>query len=432
MLSREVTLGSGLSQAFPPRSESPMTIPFVPIDLMMKRVANNSDSDSTLLFELLYAGEFALKTTVAALVGLIEDDREGHRYRLLHALVRADGLGDWVTKLEEVLIGPASQYLTGGLADDRRVFTERVGKGSWQHEAVCDLQEVLTGVYPGAQQLGEKVSLRAWFSKFAEVRNKTRGHGAVTPATCAKLVPKLQNSIQLLVAKNPLFQRPWAYLHRNLSGRYRVVELGGDSSAFSELKTASAVYGENYADGVYVSVGRPRRVELVYSDLDTSDFFVPNGGFNGKTFEFHSLITDSRRAGDAGPYLPVAGDRPPSETEGKAELDVVGNVFTNLPAIPTGYVRRPRLEAETREALTNDRHPVVTLVGRGGIGKTSLALAVLHEIACTDRYDVILWFSARDIDLTISGPKVVQPRVLADSDIAQEYMTLVGALIAGS
>jgi hypothetical protein len=59
--------------------------------------------------------------------------------------------------------------------------------------------------------------------------------------------------------------------------------------------------------------------------------------------------------------------------------------------------------------------------------KTSSALNVLHEIAKTDRYDIVLWFSARDIDLLISGPKVVQPQVLSERDIAEEFNKLLGS-----
>jgi hypothetical protein len=406
-------------------------MPFTPIEQMMKRVEKYGDSDSALFSELLYAGEFIVKITTAAFVASIEDDRESHRYRLLHALVRSDGIGDWASKLDDVLTGPASQHLAAALVDDRRQFTERVGTGTWQHEVVHELHAVLAGVGAGAQPIGEKVSLRAWFTMFAELRNKTRGHGALTPATCSKLVPRFRKSILLLITRNPIFQRPWAYLHRNLSGKYKVVHLGGDEAAFAKLKTADAIDGENYLAGVYMSAGGFRKTELVHSDVDVSDFSFPNGAFNGKTYELHSLITDSRLTGDASPYLAVAGDRPSSETQGKGELDIIGNVFSNLPAVPDGYIRRAQLEAEVREALTNDRHPIVTLVGRGGIGKTSLALAVLHEIANADRYQVIIWFSARDIDLTMAGPKVVQPRVLTERDIAEEYRSLVNVPAAG-
>ncbi len=407
-------------------------MPFTPIGKMMERVETNGDSDALLFYELLYAGEFAIKLSVLASVASIEDNRENYRYRFLHKLVRADGIGDWTTAFEDICTGPASQHILPPLVESFRVFTQRVGEDSWQYKSIYDLQEVLSGIYSDAQNMSKKVSLRAWFTKFVELRNKTRGHGAVTPATCAKLVLNLRTSIQLLIENSPMFQLPWAYLHRNLSGKYKVVELGGDTSCFSELKTAAATHGENYPDGVYLWLEKPRLVPLLHSDIDATDFFVPNGKFNGQNYELHSPITDNRRRGEAQPYLTPPSDRPPSETEGLSGFDIIGEVFANLPDTPAGYVKRPSLEQEIREKLTNDRHPVVTLVGRGGIGKTSLALTVLHEIAHTDRYGMILWFSARDIDLTPTGPKVVQPKTLTEKEIHEEYRELITGLMADS
>ena len=86
------------------------------------------------------------------------------------------------------------------------------------------------------------------------------------------------------------------------------------------------------------------------------------------------------------------------------------------------YIRRPELEDELRNTLLNDRHPVITLVGRGGIGKTSLALKVLHEITANERFIGILWFSARDVDLLAEGPKIVRPNVLTKEDIARDLV----------
>ena len=405
---------------------------FVPLDLMLGRVSRyGSDSDTALFTELLYAGEFVVKTTVAAFVAGIEDDRENHRYRLLHGLVRADGIGEWARTLDEILIGPTTQHLSSALFDARKAFTERLGKGNWQQEAVRSLHEVLMDVYDGVQPTGDRVALRSWFQMFAELRNKTRGHGAPTPARCATLAPKLKASIELVCENNPIFALKWAYFHRNLSGKYKVIELGGDQTVFAALRSSAAVHGENYIDGIYLWAGKHRRVELLYTNLDVSDFFVPNGSFKAGTYELHSLITDNRLKGDATPYMAPSSERPPSETEGKGELDVVGQVFTNFPILNPSYVRRPQLETEVLEALTNDRHPVVTLVGRGGIGKTSLALAALREIAKTNRYDVIVWFSARDIDLMTSGAKPVQPRVLTDREIAEQYRALIGGPTKG-
>ena len=103
---------------------------------------------------------------------------------------------------------------------------------------------------------------------------------------------------------------------------------------------------------------------------------------------------------------------------------MVGEALTNMPPLADGYVARPLLETDAREALLNDRHAIVTLVGRGGIGKTSLVLALLHQISKTRRYDLIVWFSSRDIDLALSGPQNVSPSVLSDEEISAEYVRL--------
>ncbi|WP_155723009.1 NB-ARC domain-containing protein [Gluconobacter potus] len=234
-----------------------------------------------------------------------------------------------------------------------------------------------------------------------------------------------------MAANNPLLNASWAYLHRNLSGKYRVVPLGGDQSPFDDLKKAKGVLSENFSPGIYLYSSGFRGVELLHTDVDASDFFIPNGAFRNATFELHSLITDNRMRIDASPYLLPATERPPSETEGNGTLEALGNILTNLPPQTSGYVRRPHLEEEVRSAFINDRHPIITLVGRGGIGKTSVALSVLHSLSELDRFDIVVWFSARDIDLTLAGVKAVKPHVLTEGDIAKEYLRLIGHSDAG-
>ncbi|WP_296546234.1 hypothetical protein, partial [Phenylobacterium sp.] len=96
----------------------------VPLDLMRQRVDRyGSDSDSSRFTELLYLGELVLKLTTAAVVAAIQDDREGHRYRLLHTIVRSDGLGSWSKVLDEALTGPASQHLSAALGEARQALT---------------------------------------------------------------------------------------------------------------------------------------------------------------------------------------------------------------------------------------------------------------------------------------------------------------------
>ena len=84
---------------------------FLPRELILGRMARNAaDSDTALFSELLYVGEFLLKITVAAFVSAIEEDREHHRYRLLHGLVRADGIGDWARAFDTI-VASARAYI---------------------------------------------------------------------------------------------------------------------------------------------------------------------------------------------------------------------------------------------------------------------------------------------------------------------------------
>jgi hypothetical protein len=73
-----------------------MTMTLRPLDRMLLAVdAARGDSDVSLFMELLYLGEMTTKTVAAGVIAAVIDDRDRQRYRQLHRLVRADGLGDW-------------------------------------------------------------------------------------------------------------------------------------------------------------------------------------------------------------------------------------------------------------------------------------------------------------------------------------------------
>ncbi len=235
----------------------------------------------------------------------------------------------------------------------------------------------------------------------------------------------LEKSIRLVSENNPLFLRDWAYLRQNLSGKYRVSHLGEATEAYDTFKTKEAqTAGHIFADGAYIAFERPTFVELIKTDIDLTDFYFPNGGYNGKRYELHSLISDNKREGDAAPYTAPAADRPTSETAGIGALEVIENVWGNIPPRPANYISRTELQERIYSLLSNDRHPIVTLTGRGGIGKTSLALNTLHDLSKSDRYEAIVWFSARDVDLTEVGPKLARPDVLTERDIANSFVAL--------
>jgi hypothetical protein len=78
---------------------------FVPIDKMWERIeVAKEDSDSLAFMTLLYCAEALTKIVVAGFSAAIEEDRDRHRYRLLHTLVRVNGLGEWAQSLSEILV----------------------------------------------------------------------------------------------------------------------------------------------------------------------------------------------------------------------------------------------------------------------------------------------------------------------------------------
>ena len=218
---------------------------------------------------------------------------------------------------------------------------------------------------------------------------------------------------------------PWAYLHRNLNGKYRVSPLLGDCTEFEYLKKTRDVVLPN---GVFIYLGRPILVPFVFSDPEVFDILVPNGNFRSGTFEALSYITNDVVRSNGSPWLDPPGRLPPSETEGRTALEQVGNTFANLPPKLVGYIPRTTLETRLHEELRRtDRHPIVSLTGPGGIGKTTLAIAAIEAIANLQPspYDVVVWLSARDIDLLDSGPKPVAPRVVKKEDIARAAVELL-------
>ena len=135
-------------------------------------------------------------------------------------------------------------------------------------------------------------------------------------------------------------------------------------------------------------------------------------------------LTNETQRPDSAPYLMAPEALPSSETQGPPELYVLGKIFTNLPDHSMPYVSRPEIEAELQKQLLDvDRHFIVSLTGRGGIGKTSIAIEVIKCITASPEcpYDMIVWFSARDIDLTERGPKTVRPGGVTISEFADSY-----------
>jgi hypothetical protein len=341
---------------------------------------------------------------------------------LEHQLVRSDGLGDWGKALEDALIGPASQYLLNEAREEQRELTRACKEGEWQYDTTAALKAALQQLEIGSEELPLKSDMKRWFRIFATLRNKTRAHGATQPERAAKAAEHIATSIELIYRNFRLFRRPWAHLYRNLNGKFRVSAITDDATDFGFLKQAQ---DQHFPNGIYLFMGAPRRVLLMHSDAELRDFFFANGGVTARKFEMLSYYSDDKVDGDATAFLVPPGVLPPSETEGRGELLPQGKCFTNAPDLVADYVRRPKLEGDLLKLLREDKRSIVTLVGRGGIGKTSLALKVIPELYDGQHYEGIVWLSARDVDLQFTGPKPVRPLVLSPDDMGKFYAGLV-------
>jgi hypothetical protein len=295
-------------------------------------------------------------------------------------------------------------------------------EGEWQYDATAALKAALQMLEIESEELPVKSDLKRWFRLFATLRNKTRAHGATQPEKAARAAEHIAKSIELVYRNFRLFRRPWAHLHRNMNGKYRVSPITEEVSDFGFLKQPQDL---QFSNGVYLFMGAPRQILLMRSDAELSDFFFANGGMTGKKFEMLSYYSDDKMDGDGEAFLMPPGVLPPSETEGHGELVPRGNCFTNAPDLVSDYVSRPKLEGELLKLLRDDKRSIVTLVGRGGIGKTSLALKVIPELYDGQHFEGIVWLSARDVDLQFTGPKPVRPLVLSPDDMGKFYAGLV-------
>jgi len=109
-----------------------------------------------------------------------------------------------------------------------------------------------------------------------------------------------------------------------------------------------------------------------------------------------------------------------------------GTIPNNLP-LPdydeTSFLGRLTERKELKKHLLG-RHPVVTLVGEGGVGKTALALQCVYDLLDLGEecpYEAVVWVTLKNKVLTASGIASVQGAVVDVLGILQISATQLGA-----
>ena len=314
--------------------------------ILTRLTLDKDDGDHAYFLSLTLTLEYLTKVITSAVVACIGDDSEQQRYSLEYRLIRADSIGAWVSCLHNALVGPPSQLVRDGAQHLFRELTQKVRGDDWRMQAIGAMSRAADEVGVTGFAIGTAAPLRQLFDISVALRNRSRGHGATTTEQCSAACEHLATVCDLLRNNLKLFDTPWAYLHRNLSGKYRVSPLLGTSTSFDYLKTTTTVHLPN---GVYIYIHGPKYIPLIYSDPSINDIFVPNGAHKSATFETLSYITNETRRPNASAWQHTPGRLPPSETEGRESLDVVGNTFSNVPHMPPGYIPRPRFAVSSYE-----------------------------------------------------------------------------------
>jgi len=394
-------------------------------------VGQDASADTFLITS--YISESILKTLVIALCASVRKSSPASAYRFEYEIVRSSGLGSWESTLSSIsshaYVGYVTQELQPIVAWVTRKRTRAEDK--WARDAVNGCIEILKLLGITDNEVPRVVTMRHLISQLVQIRNKTKAHGAVGPDFFRKANSPYVNLTKLILENLPILDWDWFYFSWKRSDSLKAVKTIGnspfqiyDTNALKQQVERPGIYFRTHACGTLFSCD-----PLIITNEECSSFHVPNGGITDTGFmEYIDYFNGNIEYFDAAPYLTPPAPLPASITEGIPSLDIFANVFGNLPQIASDYVERHSLQEELMVRLNDKNHTIITLHGRGGVGKTSLALYVAHQVANEESppFEYIVWLSARDLELKISGPTEVRRAVSNIDKICQIIGGLFG------
>lgn len=407
---------------------SDLPTPIAQVARRLNTIGPDGSGDTFLLASNLF--EISLKLIAVTFYAGLRGTSKEHAYRLAYEMIRGDSMGTWETAIHKATSQPATGFYSPDFYPLVAWATQSRGGGreEWFDEAAASLKTIgdLLGIDVGIPE--RKPRCLHLLNAFVQLRNKTKAHGAVGPAFFGKANRQYIKALKHLISNAPAFTWSWWYMEQKPDGERRGVLLRGDSpraqSSDVQRVTVKQPGLHVWPEGALHPYPCSR---LVLADSECREFLFPNGGYSdaGKA-EFIDYYRGTTCRLGVPHFRRAPAPLPKSETHGQTSLDVHANVFGNLPQVPRHYVRREALEKELLLRLRDRNHHIVTLHGRGGIGKTSLALRVVHDLSAEHPtwFDAIVWFSARDLDLLHTGPRNVDPAVITLGDVSRLYGSL--------
>jgi hypothetical protein len=350
-----------------------------------------------------------------------------------YRLARADGLGDWDEALAQLEVSARTGGAGGWLREildwlgAKRTGKREVPWFSEAHELAQDLWALARAPATDYQQ-----SVRGLMSFLVSLRNRTRGHGAFPPDFYDQASPLLEGIVSRLLENAPWRRArllwyeaaPDATKARVLTGPHPTEVEQRDGVDISGL--ALEAPGNEWTTGFSPL--------LQYRPADDACFFA-NGRWQSDRASCEGLdyLSGDRIDISLPQFTAPPAPKPRSETAGGSELISEIRASHNLPSLAEGYVQREALQDRVMQFLTDRQHRIITLHGMGGVGKTSLALrvglALVRDQDCP--FDLVLWFSARDLDLLVEGPQPREREVKDIEEVAQMYCRMLGGTEGG-
>lgn len=107
------------------------------------------------------------------------------------------------------------------------------------------------------------------------------------------------------------------------------------------------------------------------------------------------------------------------------------NIPNNLPFedfdIDGGFVGRDKEIRDLRKLVYSNQDRILTIIGAGGVGKTALALKLVHEIILDTEnpFDAIMWFSAKESRLTDTGIAPLETGIKSEIQLVREIAKII-------